>query len=276
MNDPIVSVDWLSSNLDKVVVLDATYVLLADPEQIKSDYLAEHIPGARLFEIDKVADPDSELPHMLPSNEHFAQAMAELGVDGSRPVVVYDRSANHFSAPRVWFTLKLFGVNECYVLNGGLEAWKQAGNTTDAGEPESASVSQRSWRLDRSRVVSGEQMSQFVEASSETILDARARNRFVGEAPEPRPGLTSGHMPGSVCVPFAGLTDADGNFASAQALKKIFKDIESPNPIVSCGSGITACVLALALARIGIEARLYDGSWADWGRGTLGPINTTL
>lgn len=275
MTDPIVSVDWLSTNLDKVVVLDATYVLLADPEQIKSDYLAEHIPGARLFEIDNVADPDSELPHMLPSNEHFAQAMAKLGVDGTRPVVVYDRSANHFSAPRVWFTLKLFGVNECYVLNGGLAAWKQAGNTTDEGKPAPAAVSQRTWTLDRSRVVSGEQMSQFVEACSETILDARAKNRFVGEAPEPRPGLSSGHMPGSVCVPFAGLTDAEGNFADPQTLKEIFKEIESPNPIVSCGSGITACVLALALARVGIEARLYDGSWAEWGRGTLGPIATT-
>ena len=275
MSDPIVSVDWLSTNFDKVVVLDATYALLADPEQIRSEYLAEHIPGARLFEIDKVADPESELPHMLPSNEHFAEAMAKLGVDGSRPVVVYDRSSNHFSAPRVWFTLKLFGVNECYVLNGGLQAWKQAGNTTEAGETAPSLISQRAWSLDRSRVVSGKQMSQFVESSSETILDARAKNRFVGEAPEPRPGLTSGHMPGSVCVPFAGLTDAQGNFVSSPVLKDIFKEVDSPNPIVSCGSGITACVLALALARIGIEARLYDGSWAEWGRGTLGPINTT-
>ena len=275
MSDPIVSVDWLSTNFDKVVVLDATYALLADPEQIRSDYLAEHIPGARLFEIDKVADPESELPHMLPSNEQFAEAMAELGADGSRPVVVYDRSSNHFSAPRVWFTLKLFGVNECYVLNGGLQAWKQAGNTTEAGEPAPSLISQRAWSLDRSRVVSGKQMSQFVESSSETILDARAKNRFVGEAPEPRPGLTSGHMPGSVCVPFAELTDAQGNFVSSPVLKDIFKGVDSPNPIVSCGSGITACVLALALARIGIEARLYDGSWAEWGRGNLGPINTT-
>lgn len=275
MTDPIVSVDWLSNNLDKVVVLDATYALLADPEQIKRDYLAEHIPGARLFEIDKIADTKSDLPHMLPSNKHFAEAMAELGVDGSRPVVVYDRSLNHFSAPRVWFTLKLFGVNECYVLNGGLEAWKRAGNTLETGKPAPSFVSQRTWALDPSRVVSGEQISQFVESCSETILDARAKNRFVGEAPEPRPGLTSGHMPGSVCVPFAGLTDSDGNFRAPQALKEIFKEVESPNPIVSCGSGITACVLALGLARIGVEARLYDGSWADWGRGTLGPINTT-
>jgi len=276
MSDPIVNSQWLSAHLDEVVVLDASYVLMADPETTRSDFLAEHIPGARLFEIDKVSDPDAELPHMLPSETHFSAAMAELGIDGSRPVVVYDRSANHFSAPRVWFTLKLFGVPECYVLNGGLSAWKAMGAAVESGESAAApdSTGARRWTLDRSRVVSGAQMSDYVSAGSETIIDARAKNRFVGEAPEPRPGLISGHMPGSVCVPFAGLTDAEGNFISPELLRERFAALDLANPIVSCGSGVTACVLALGLERIGVKARLYDGSWSEWGQGKLGSIVT--
>lgn len=274
MSDPIVTVEWLASNLNKVVVLDASYVLMADPETIRSDYLAEHIPGARLFEIDQIADQDSSLPHMLPSDEHFSAAMAHLGVDGTRPVVVYDRSSNHFSAPRVWFTLKLFGVNECYVLNGGLQAWKSAGHSVEAGEPAKAAVATKDWALDRSRVLTGAAMSDYVKAGTETILDARANNRFIGEAPEPRPGLASGHMPGSSCVPFTGLTDAEGDFLKPEALCELFSGVDATSPIVSCGSGITACVLALGLERIGVQARLYDGSWTEWGQGKLGPIAT--
>ena len=274
MSDPIVTVDWLANNLGDVVVLDASYVLMADPATIRSDFLLEHIPGARLFEIDQIADHSSDLPHMLPTEAHFATAMAELGIDGSRPVVIYDRSANHFSAPRVWMTLKLFGVEASYVLNGGLQAWKAAGHAVESGDPAKASVAAKDWTLDRSCVLSGADMAEYVKAGSETILDARANNRFIGEAPEPRPGLTSGHMPGSSCVPFTGLTDADGNFLNPKALSELFKGLATTNPIVSCGSGITACVLALGLERIGVKAGLYDGSWAEWGQGKLGPIAT--
>lgn len=274
MTDPIVTVDWLANNLGDVVVLDASYVLMADPASIRSDFLAEHIPGARLFEIDQIADQSSELPHMLPTEAHFATAMAELGIDGSRPVVIYDRSANHFSAPRVWMTLKLFGVKACCVLNGGLQAWKAAGHAIESGDPAKASVAANDWTLDRSRVVSGTDMAEYVRAGGETILDARANNRFIGEAPEPRPGLTSGHMPGSSCVPFTSLTDAEGNFLQPNALRELFSGVAAANPIVSCGSGITACVLALGLERIGVKARLYDGSWTEWGQGRLGPIAT--
>ena len=274
MTDPIVTVDWLANNLGDVVVLDASYVLMADPATIRSEFLAEHIPGARLFEIDQVADHSSDLPHMLPTEAQFATAMSEFGIDGSRPVVVYDRSANHFSAPRVWMTLKLFGVEACYVLNGGLQAWKAAGHAIESGDPAKASVAAKDWALDRSRVLSGADMAECVKAGSETIIDARANNRFIGEAPEPRPGLTSGHMPGSSCVPFTGLTDVDGNFLDPAALSELFKGLATANPIVSCGSGITACVLALGLERMGIKARLYDGSWTEWGQGKLGPIAT--
>ena len=274
MTDPIVTVDWLANNLGDVVVLDASYVLMADPATIRSEFLAEHIPGARLFEIDQVADHSSDLPHMLPTEAHFATAMSEFGIDGSRPVVIYDRSANHFSAPRVWMTLKLFGVEACYVLNGGLQAWKADGHAIESGDPAEASVTAKDWSLDRSRVLSGADMAEYVKAGSETIIDARANNRFIGEAPEPRPGLTSGHMPGSSCVPFTGLTDADGNFLDPAALSELFKGLATANPIVSCGSGITACVLARGLERMGIKARLYDGSWTEWGQGKLGPIAT--
>lgn len=274
MTDPLVTTDWLVANLEQVVVLDATYYLPPDPERSRADFATAHVPGARLFAIDEVADSHSDLPHMLPDETVFAAAMAELGIDGSRPVVVYDRSANHFSAPRVWFMLRLFGLQQSYVLDGGLPAWVEAGHATEAGDNAGPAVAAVAWTLDRSRVLSGTQMAQRVAAGDDVILDARARNRFDGQAPEPRPGLSSGHMPGAYCVPFVELTGADGRFASVAQLQDRFADFDRSEPIVTCGSGMTACVLALALERIGVRARLYDGSWAEWGQGQLGDILT--
>ena len=276
MTDPLVSVEWLEQNLEQVIVLDTTYYLPADPDRSRNDYLLEHIPGAQLFEIDSLADKASNLPHMLPTEKDFSVAMANLGIDGSRPVVVYDRSGNHFSAPRVWFMLRLFGLQNSFVLNGGLAEWKRIGCKLSSGSEVAAPVEMQQWKLSAADVLSGKQIAQCIAAGGRTILDARAQNRFDGQAPEPRPGLSSGHMPGATCVPFTGLTDASGKFATVDRLREIFESVEDDAPIVSCGSGMTACVLALGLARIGIQARLYDGSWAEWGTGTLGPIQTTL
>lgn len=208
---------------------------------------------------------------MFPSVPVFAAAAAALGIDGRRPVVVYDRSANHFSAPRVWFTLRVFGVPEVYVLDGGFAHWN---GTVEEGVVPSADLAEQEWHPDLSRVLNGPEMARIVEAGTAQIVDARGAPRFRGEAPEPRAGLASGHMPGAANVPFDTLTDADGHFQKPEALSQIFAGKSGADTVVSCGSGMTAAVLALGLARTGQGARLYDGSWTEWGRGTLGPIVT--
>ncbi len=272
MKDPLVSADWLDRNLDDVVVLDATYFMPADAERSLAEFAAEHIPGARLFKIDEIADATSDLPHMLPTAEIFGHAASKLGFGSKSQVVVYDRSANHFSAPRVWFTLKLFGIENVFVLDGGLAAWKAAGKPVETGTPRQEEAEPDSWSLDASRVLSGSQVQSEILAGNSDIIDARARDRFEGKAPEPRAGLVSGHMQGGTCVPFTELTNEDGSFASVDQLKQLFATVQGQNPVVTCGSGMTACVLALGLERIGVSARLYDGSWAEWGRGQLGEI----
>ncbi|SFJ79528.1 sulfurtransferase [Celeribacter neptunius] len=275
MSDPLVTADWLARNLDQVIVLDATYYLPPDPAQSRLDFETTRIPGARLFEVDEIADQASDLPHMLPDEARFAAAMAELGIDGTKPVVVYDRSATHFSAPRVWYTLRLFGLNECYVLDGGLPLWIKGGHPVEAGACQNAAVAARDWTLARHMVLSGAELAERVAAGGETVIDARSQERFDGTAPEPRPGLSSGHMVGASCLPFPALTGEDGRFADVATLKELFAAVDGGAPIVTCGSGMTACVLALGLARLGLGARLYDGSWAEWGQDTLGAIQTS-
>ncbi len=274
MTDPLVTADWLADNLDKVIVLDATYYLPPDPERSRRDFDTARLPGARQFEIDQIADKDSDLPHMLPGTETFASAMANLGIDGTRPVVVYDRSANHFSAPRVWFTLRLFGLQDSYVLDGGLTAWTASGHQVETGESDVTTATRTEWSLDENRVLSGPDLAARIAAGGETVIDARSRDRFAGAAPEPRPGLSSGHMAGASCMPFTELTDAEGRFAEPDRLREIFSTAAGTAPIVTCGSGMTACILALGMERIGVRARLYDGSWAEWGQGALGAIHT--
>jgi len=270
--DPLVSPNWLAENLAQAVVLDATYFLPPDPERSRAEYLEAHIPGAQLFEIDEIASTTNGLPHMLPDAETFAGGMAHLGIDGSTPVVVYDRSANHFSAPRVWMTLRLYGISQVYVLNGGLQAWTEAGHAVANGEEEPRSVAPRNWTLDAASVIDGQSLRDEIERKGPVILDARSQDRFDGRAPEPRAGLQSGHMRGATCVPFTSLTQPGGSFATPAQLHDIFGDVPETTPIVSCGSGMTACVLALGLARIDRPAQLYDGSWSEWGQGHLGEI----
>jgi len=274
MNDPLVSAARLSQRIKDFDIVDATYYMPADPARIRADFLAARIPGARLFEIDEIVDRSSDLPHMLPDAGTFGRAVAELGIDGSRPVVVYDRSVNHFSAPRVWLTLKLFGVENCYVLDGGFNAWVKAGCTVVSGDAGDRAAALRSWTMDKRRVLSGAKMAAAISTGDGPIFDARSAERFAGLAAEPRPGLRSGHMQGASCVPFTSLTGPDGLFVGLPILRELFGYPTDQQPIVSCGSGLTACVLALGLARLGLTARLYDGSWSEWGRGTLGDIVT--
>ncbi|RYH01256.1 sulfurtransferase [Salipiger sp. IMCC34102] len=273
MTDPIVTPGWLSEHLGDVIVLDATYFLPPDPARVRQEYQEAHIPGAQLFEIDVVADPDHPLPHMMPDADTFAEAMAGLGIDGSRRVVVYDRSANHFSAPRVWFTLQSYGMTETAVLDGGLSAWQAEGHPVATGQEAASPVPRQSWSREGGRILTARDVARAAK-DGRPILDARSQDRFDGTAPEPRPGVAPGHMPGAQCLPFTALTDAAGRFQDQATLNSLFGGLDAPEPVVTCGSGMTACVLALGLARIGRRARLYDGSWAEWGTGAVGPILT--
>lgn len=262
MTDPLISAAELAAS--EALILDATYYLPADQARARAEYRAGHLPGARFFDIDRVSDPEARLPHMLPPPEVFGPAMAALGIDGSRPIVVYDRSVTHFSAPRVWFTLQAYGL-EARVLDGGLSAWT---GPLVSGE-ETGAVAERAWTLEASRVIAGEELARDLDRLQ--ILDARGAARFEGRAAEPRPGLISGHMPGARNIPFDQLT-SEGRFLAPEALRALFAGKTGPETVLTCGSGMTAAVLALGLARIGQRARLYDGSWAEWGQGKLGPI----
>lgn len=272
MTDPLISAADLAARLEDVQILDATYFMPAEPDRARAEFAAGHLPGARLFEIDEIADHTSPLPHMMPDAQAFGAAMAALGIDGTREVVVYDRSETHFSAPRVWFTLRLFGLT-ARVLDGGYAAWVAGGHPVETGPGATTTAEPRDWQAKPGRVLAARDVSDTAQTGA-SILDARSRDRFAGTAPEPRPGLSSGHMPLSACVPFTDLTGPNGRFATPDRLRALFGSEVGDDPVVTCGSGMTACVLALGLARLGVDARLYDGSWADWGTGAHGPILT--
>lgn len=273
--DPLVTHDWLAANLGTVDILDATYFLPPDPARVKQEFGQSRLPDAQLFAIDEVADRSGDLAHMMPDAATFGSAMEALGIDGRRPVIVYDRSEQHFSAPRVWYTLRAFGLTDVRVLDGGLTGWREAGHDLASGPADPPRpVPVRDWTLDPDRIIDAHALARLIAMGGTSVLDARPAARFAGTAPEPRPGLRSGHMPGATNLPFASLT-RDNRFLSVAELAKVIH-LPSPDtvPVVTCGSGMTAATLALGLARLGIDARLYDGSWAEWGRADGGPVVT--
>ena len=268
--EALVSTAWLAERLSApdIRIVDASWYLPQAKRDPKAEYQAAHIPGAVFFDIDEIADTSNPLPHMLPSPEKFASRMRKLGLgDGSR-IVVYDGSGLNSSAPRAWWMLRVFGHRDVAVLDGGFRKWQAEGRPIE-DLPPLPRERHFTARLDRTLVRDIDQMIANVSGGREQVVDARARGRFMATEPEPRPGLRSGHIPHSHNLPFQELVNADGTMLRPAALReRIAKaGVDMSRPVVtSCGSGITACVIALSLHLLGHrEVAVYDGSWAEWG-----------
>ena len=267
--DPLVSTAWLAQHLDApdVRIVDASWFMPGSPRDAKAEFAERHIPGAVFFDIDEIADTDSPLPHMLPSPVKFSARVRKLGLgDGSR-IVVYD-SSGILGAARVWWTFRVMGHEDVAVLDGGLPAWLAEDRPTDDHDPQPGER-HFSPRVASDLVRDLNQIKRVLDNGREQVVDARPAPRFKGEVPEPRAGLRSGHMPGALNVPVGSVIAPDGRMKSAEEIRAVFEDagIDLKKPIVTtCGSGITASVLALALARTGKDrVGVYDGSWSEWG-----------
>ena len=268
--DPLVDVQWLAARrgAPDVRSIDASMFPPGDPRDRRLAHTEARIPGAVFFDIDEISDTSTDLPHMLASPEKFASRMRRLGVGDGNRIVVYDQ-LGLFSAARVWWTFRVMGHTDVVVLDGGLPAWRAAGLEIEDGPPNKLSERHFTARLHLDLVRSLPDMVALVEAGGAGIVDARPAGRFSGQDPEPRAGLRPGHMPGAANVPFLDVLEADRRMKPRAALQAVFDaaHVDTHKPLVcTCGSGVTASVLALALARLGRwDAAVYDGSWAQWG-----------
>lgn len=263
--DSLVSTEWLESHLGEpsLVIVDSSWHMPSSGRRGRDEYLAAHIPGARFLDIDEVSDRSSSAPHMLPSPTSFGLTMEQLGIGGADRIVVYDNSPIH-TAARGWFMLRHFGAERVAILDGGLQMWTSEGRTVEGGEPEPRRASFQT--RTRDEIVTKEQL---LAGAGLPWIDARGRPRFEGFEADPRPGVASGHAPGARNLPFGSLYCEDGRFKPIDEIKRLFADagIDPARPFVaSCGSGVTANSLIFAAHLIGNEdARLYDGSWSEWG-----------
>ncbi|MCZ8311717.1 MAG: 3-mercaptopyruvate sulfurtransferase [Magnetospirillum sp.] len=275
----LVSSDWLAAHLDdaSVRVLDGSYHLPTAKRDAAAEFLAAHIPGAAFFDIEAISDQSSALPHMLPTTEAFAAAAGALGIDADTHVVVYD-AYGLMSAARVWWMLRVFGHDRVSVLDGGFPKWRNDGHPVEAGAARNAS--RRFSATFRPELVRAKgDLVANLEAPAFQVVDARSNARFLAQAPEPRAGLRGGHIPGSASLPYTALLDpATQALLPPEAIAKIFAEagLDMGQPIVaSCGSGVTACVLALGLYTLGhANTPVYDGSWSEWGLPDGPPVAT--
>ncbi|CAN6938963.1 unnamed protein product [Brassica oleracea] len=288
-NEPVVSVDWLHSNLREpdLKVLDASWYMPEEQRNSIQEYQVAHVPGALFFDLDGISDRSTSLPHMLPSEEAFAAGCSALGIENKNGVVVYD-AKGIYSAARVWWMFRAFGHNKVWVLDGGLPRWRASGYVVESSASgdailKASAASEATEKIYQGQTVSPitfqtkfqqhlvwslDQVKKNMEDQTYQHIDARSKARFVGTAPEPRKGIRSGHIPGSKCVPFPQLLDSSQTLLPAEEVKKRFEqeEISLDKPIMaSCGTGVTACILAMGLHRLGkTDVPVYDGSWTEW------------
>jgi thiosulfate/3-mercaptopyruvate sulfurtransferase len=265
----LVSTNWLGQHLTdpNVIVLDASYYLANHKRDAQAEFLAGHIPGAQRFDIDAVSDKSNSLPHMLPPPEQFAAQVGALGVGDGMTIVLYD-GIGLYGAARVWWTFRTFGSEDVRVLDGGMPKWKAENRPLESDPAKPRPPKTFTPKFDRNMVASIDDVQKVLLDKTAQVVDARAADRFRGEAPEPRPGMRGGHMPGSFNVPF-GLVLENGRLAPLDKIAAAFKDagVDLDNPVVtSCGSGVTASILTFAIEALGKQpGRVYDGSWSEWG-----------
>ncbi|WP_375229212.1 3-mercaptopyruvate sulfurtransferase [Roseobacter sp. S98] len=279
-DDPktLVSTDWLAQHLKDpdLRVLDASWYLPEAGRNARDEYNGAHIPGARFFDIDEISDSRSDLPHMAPPVEKFMSRMRAMGVGDGHQVVVYD-GAGLLSAARVWWLFRLMGQENVAVLDGGFPKWQAEGHPTE-DMPPVVRDRHMTVRFQNHLVRDVTQVSAASKLKDHAIVDARAAIRFRGEAPEPREGLRPGHIPGSRSVPFTTLLNDDKTMKSPEETRAVFEaaGVDLGKPVITtCGSGVTAAILALALERMGhAQWSLYDGSWAEWGMFPTVPVAT--
>ena len=274
----VVSTEWLAARLaaPDIAILDASWHLPSSGRNAKAEFMEERIPGAQFFDIDEIADTSSALLHMLPSAEKFSSRVRKLGIGDGKKVICYD-TVGLFSAARAWWMFRVFGHDDVAILDGGFPRWKAQGRPIAAGPPQEAQERHFTARF-RSMMVRDKADVRQAVARGAAVADARSPSRFRGEEPEPRKEVRGGHIPGAKNVHYATLLNADGTLKSAEKIAKIFAEagIDVANPVItSCGSGVTAAILALGLTLVGAKDHaLYDGSWTEWGSDLSLPVAT--